>query len=49
MFAWENIPLAHQMMWKNQHKPGNMAVPVNAPRAGLRNVEDVLAAAEADN
>jgi hypothetical protein len=30
-------------------QPGNMAVPVNAPRAGLRNVEDVLAAAEADN
>ena len=45
MFAWENIPLAHQMMWKNQHKPGNMAVLVNAPRAGLRNFEDVLEAA----
>jgi crotonyl-CoA carboxylase/reductase len=45
VFAWENIPLAHQMMWKNQHKPGNMAVLVNAPRAGLRNFEDVLEAA----
>ena len=46
VFAWENIPLAHQMMWKNQHKPGNMAVLVNAPRAGLRNFEDVLEAAD---
>jgi hypothetical protein len=24
VFAWENIPLTHQMMWKNQHKPGNI-------------------------
>ncbi len=45
VFTWENIPLAHQMMWKNQHKPGNMAVLVNAPRAGLRNFEDVVEAA----
>jgi hypothetical protein len=45
VFPWENIPLAHQMMWKNRHKPGNMAVPVNAPRAGLRNFDDVLEAA----
>jgi hypothetical protein len=26
------------------HKPGNMAVPVNAPRLGLRNFDDVLEA-----
>jgi crotonyl-CoA carboxylase/reductase len=45
VFAWEKIPLAHEMMWKNQHKPGNMAVLVNAPRPGLRNFEDVLEAA----
>jgi crotonyl-CoA carboxylase/reductase len=45
VFTWENIPLAHQMMWKNQHKPGNMAVLVNAPRPGLRNFEDVVEAA----
>jgi crotonyl-CoA carboxylase/reductase len=32
------------MMWKNQHKPGNMAVLVNAPRPGLRNLEDTLEA-----
>jgi crotonyl-CoA carboxylase/reductase len=31
-------------MWKNQHLPGNMAVLVNAPRAGLRNFEDTLEA-----
>jgi crotonyl-CoA carboxylase/reductase len=29
-------------MWKNQHKPGNMAVLVNAPTTGLRTLEDVL-------
>jgi hypothetical protein len=32
VFAREIIALAHQMMWKNQHKPANMAVLVNAPR-----------------
>jgi len=46
VFPWENIPFAHQMMWKNQHKPGKMAVLVNAPRSGLRNFEDVLEAAD---
>jgi crotonyl-CoA carboxylase/reductase len=28
-------------MWKNEHKPGNMAVLVNAPTTGLRTFEDV--------
>ena len=32
-------------MRTNRHKPGNMAVLVNAPRPGLRNFEDVLEAA----
>ncbi len=27
--------LAHQLMYENRHPPGNMAVLVNAPRAGL--------------
>ena len=45
VFSWADIPRAHTNMWKNQHKPGNMAVLVNAPRAGLRNFEDVLEAA----
>jgi crotonyl-CoA carboxylase/reductase len=41
VFPWEKIPEAHQKMWKNQHKPGNMAVLVNALRTGLRSFEDV--------
>jgi crotonyl-CoA carboxylase/reductase len=45
VFPWEQIPLAHQKMWKNQHAPGNMAVIVGAPRTGLRNLEDTLEAA----
>jgi crotonyl-CoA carboxylase/reductase len=45
VFGWEQIPLAHQKMWKNQHSPGNMAVLVNAPRAGLRTFEDAVEAA----
>jgi crotonyl-CoA carboxylase/reductase len=45
VFAWDKIPTAHQMMWKNLHRPGNMAVLVNAPRTGLRNLEDVVEAA----
>ena len=33
------------MRWKNQHKPGNMAVLVNAPKPGLKALEDVMEAA----
>jgi len=32
------------LMRTNRHKPGNMAVLVNAPRTGLRNFEDALEA-----
>ena len=42
VFAWEDIPRAHTKMWKNQHKPGNMAVLVSARRPGLRTLEDAL-------
>ena len=42
VFPWEQIPKAHMRMWKNEHKPGNMAVLVNAPTTGLRTFEDVL-------
>ncbi len=42
VFAWEDIPAAHMKMMRNEHKPGNMAVLVQAPRAGLRTFEDVL-------
>ena len=44
VFGWEQIPLAHTKMWKNQHAPGNMAVLVNAPTPGLKTLEDVVAA-----
>ena len=42
VFPWQQIPKAHMRMWKNQHKPGNMAVLVNAQTTGLRTYEDVL-------
>jgi len=42
VFSWDKIPAAHQMMWKNQHPPGNMAVLVNAPREGCRTLDDVM-------
>jgi crotonyl-CoA carboxylase/reductase len=29
-------------MWRNEHKPGNMAVLVSAPTTGLRTFADVL-------
>jgi crotonyl-CoA carboxylase/reductase len=29
-------------MWENKHKPGNMAVLVNAQHAGMRTFDDVL-------
>ena len=38
------IPAAHVKMRKNEHKPGNMAVLVQAPKTGLRTFEDALAA-----
>ena len=44
VFPWEEIPQAHMKMLRNEHKPGNMAVLVQAPRTGLRTVEDVLEA-----
>ena len=42
VFPWDEIPEAHMKMLRNEHKPGNMAVLVQAPRTGLRTVEDVL-------
>ncbi len=41
VFPWTEIPDAHTKMLKNEHKPGNMAVMVNAPTTGLRTLEDV--------
>ncbi len=44
VFAWHDIPRAHDKMRKNQHKPGNMAVLVQARRPGLRTLEDAIEA-----
>jgi len=46
VFPWEQIPKAHMRMWKNQHRPGNMAVLVSAPCTGLRTFEDVIEASK---
>jgi crotonyl-CoA carboxylase/reductase len=32
-------------MWKNEHRPGNMAVLVSSPVPGLRTHDDVIEAA----
>ena len=42
VFGWSDIPLAHSMMLRNEHKPGNMAVLVQSPRTGLCTFEDAL-------
>jgi crotonyl-CoA carboxylase/reductase len=42
VFAWHDIPRAHTKMWQNKHKPGNMAVLVQAPRPGLHTLEDAI-------
>jgi len=42
VFPWDDIPEAHMKMMKNQHKPGNMAVLVQAVHPGRRTVEDCL-------
>ena len=47
VLPWDQIPAAHMRMLKNQHKPGNMAVLVQSPIAGLRTYEDVLEASKA--
>jgi len=42
VFPWAELPEAHMKMRRNEHKPGNMAVLIQAPRTGLRTLEDVL-------
>jgi len=44
VFPWSEIPDAHMKMMRNEHKPGNMAVLVQAPRTGLRTFEATLEA-----
>ena len=40
LFGWDDIPRAHMVMMNNQHKPGNMAVLVQAKRPGMRSIEE---------
>jgi len=42
VFSWEDIPTAHMKMMKNTHKPGNMAVLVQAKKPGRRTLEDCI-------
>jgi len=42
VFSWDDIPAAHTKMLKNQHKPGNMAVLVQAQIPGRRTLEDCI-------
>ena len=49
VFAWDEIPQSHMKMMRNEHKPGNMAVLVQAPHTGLRTWEDTLEASSARN
>ncbi|WP_417316882.1 crotonyl-CoA carboxylase/reductase [Emcibacter sp.] len=44
VFSWNDIPRAHTKMWKNQHKPGNMAVLVSAKMPGMTTFEDAVEA-----
>jgi crotonyl-CoA carboxylase/reductase len=44
VYAWQDIPKAHMKMWKNEHRPGNMAVLVSAPRPGLKTLDDAIEA-----
>jgi crotonyl-CoA carboxylase/reductase len=44
VFSWDDIPRAHIKMWRNEHKPGNMAVLVQAKRPGMRSLEEAAQA-----
>ena len=44
-FDWNDLPEAHMKMRRNEHLPGNMSVLVQAPRRGLRTIEETLAVA----
>ena len=44
VFSWNDIPRAHMKMWRNEHKPGNMAVLVQAKRPGMRTIEEAAQA-----
>jgi crotonyl-CoA carboxylase/reductase len=39
VFSFEEIGLAHQLMYENKHPEGNMAALVGAPRKGMKDLE----------
>jgi len=41
VFAFDETAACHQLMRDNQHPSGNMAILVNAPRPGLRTLDEV--------
>jgi crotonyl-CoA carboxylase/reductase len=43
-FAFDETAACHQLMRDNKHPSGNMAILVNAPRPGLRTLDEVRAA-----
>jgi crotonyl-CoA carboxylase/reductase len=43
-FTWDQLPHAHMLMLRNQHKPGNMSVLVGAPAMGMKTVDEARAA-----
>ncbi|MGB1234283.1 MAG: crotonyl-CoA carboxylase/reductase [Planktomarina sp.] len=46
-FSWNDMAKAHTKMLRNEHLPGNMAVLVQAPKTGLRTIEESLKAMSA--
>ncbi len=44
VFEFAGTGECHQLMRENKHPSGNMAILVNAPRPGLRTLEDVRSA-----
>ncbi len=42
VFAWADLPDAPMKMMRNEHLPGNMSVLVQAPKTGMRTLQDVL-------
>jgi crotonyl-CoA carboxylase/reductase len=43
-FSFAETGACHQLMRENKHPNGNMAILVNAPRPGLRTIDEVRAA-----
>ena len=39
VLSWEDIPEAHMKMARNEHKPGNMAVLVQAKKPGMKTLK----------